>query len=1403
MPCTVAEILICDHNGVVIKTTTISMDSMPMGQELTPDRIRAIRESLGLTQEEAGKLLGGGPRAFTKYENATLEPSTAANSLLRLLEGYPDALWLLREDGSPPVHSEIPIPFQVKGADIGSLTQTSFSELLRRLLHAEAGANGLPANGIHVASNLNAPDGGEDGRISWREGPGHTRWLPSRFCQFQLKAGPISPARAAKDVLTRKGEVKPMVRSALEQDANYIMLCSHRYPQRLVKKRRQAIKDALTTAGLRVSGDLVRFWDGDQIAAWVNHHPSVALWVREELGLGTLGPFASWNHWKGRSEHSIPWVEDHRLSDLLVAFQSGLNTPGTILRVVGLASVGKSRLILEALNRVRRDNVTGHSLPDLVMYAVFSEAGGEAIHPIVEKLAVSGTRAVVVVDDCHARGHSVLAGLVSRQESRLSLVTVDDEIPARLDAATIIVGRANESVIEPIVDHVATELSSLDRQRLVRLSEGFPGVAIRIGRVANANQHLADPADDHLIDHFVLGRTPRNRELLLQSAELLAVFGVFRLEPVEAVGAEVGSEDDLTSIADLGRHLTRDDLYAAIQELIQRGIVKQRGGFGTIEPRPIINRLAERQWRGWDKGKWDRVLSGASGPGLGIAAARRLAQINFSEAIGNVVDHVCRTGGPLDSIDGMDAGRAEVLADLAEINPDSIAEHIDRYLRGLGDLRQVSEGTRRPLVRALSKIAFPSSTFSVGARLMLRLVVTANKALMPWEDASRPFVRLFFPLLGGTEADHDARLQFLDEAANTTDRAQLRHLVDALVAGCDVDANSRTVGPEIHGARKAMHAWYPNSRERAKYIAECVNRLGGLAARNDDIGAKARSDLGGAISSLVCHGFIEAVEEAIQRVIGAGRSWSLALRQLKTVLEHDSDLINDETAERVRVLVDRLEPTSLRERVRVFVSEPPMPGFMETETSISAQLEGHRGIVHALADELLTESPILRALLPSLSRGRQSMADELGEAIARSAPSPLNWLEPITQAVEGIPATDRNYDLLSGFVAGLPARYHDEAEAFKTRAVGSSDLAPAFAKICRRAGLTAEDITRARDALDRGTLSPWDLHHWAFTWVLDSVSPGTVAPLLDAMLDHSAPSFALAVTILGRILSSRGERTDRPGRHVFKLEEFGPQVLKMAGNAGRWSRPDYRPPPTVTVSGFTPTVAEHHFREIVMEVLDRGRGDSDARQIALVLARALALGDHDAWFNPSRIKPSPVLTRLLNGFPEIAWPLIGGAISADSRVANRMKFTLGRPYSFDRDVRPPILDLPEDTLFAWCHANPGGAPAFVAQCVPVLSPDGDKPSDGLLHPVTSRLVDEFGERGDVRRALEGSIRPNSWSGSLASYYSRYRAPLERLCRHREPRVQEWAEKMLQEVEHWIRRETTRDAEREAWGRALG
>jgi len=60
-----------------------------------PEEIKRIRTRLGLTQEAAGELIGGGPRAFQKYEAGDLLPSRAVSSALALLDHDPTGLSIL------------------------------------------------------------------------------------------------------------------------------------------------------------------------------------------------------------------------------------------------------------------------------------------------------------------------------------------------------------------------------------------------------------------------------------------------------------------------------------------------------------------------------------------------------------------------------------------------------------------------------------------------------------------------------------------------------------------------------------------------------------------------------------------------------------------------------------------------------------------------------------------------------------------------------------------------------------------------------------------------------------------------------------------------------------------------------------------------------------------------------------------------------------------------------------------------------------------------------------------------------------------------------------------------------------------------------------------------------------
>lgn len=59
-------------------------------------RVRAVRKRLNLTQIEAGRIIGGGKRAFQKYESGATPPSDAAVGLIELLARHPEEVETLR-----------------------------------------------------------------------------------------------------------------------------------------------------------------------------------------------------------------------------------------------------------------------------------------------------------------------------------------------------------------------------------------------------------------------------------------------------------------------------------------------------------------------------------------------------------------------------------------------------------------------------------------------------------------------------------------------------------------------------------------------------------------------------------------------------------------------------------------------------------------------------------------------------------------------------------------------------------------------------------------------------------------------------------------------------------------------------------------------------------------------------------------------------------------------------------------------------------------------------------------------------------------------------------------------------------------------------------------------------------
>ena len=1356
---------------------------MTSNTTMSPDEIRALRKRLGLSQVEAGELLGGGPRAFAKYEAGSLRPAASLVTLLQLLEANRGALASLRGDASRPSSAVDVLPFEVTGQHISALTEWTFPELLRKLLSAEVQAFGLPAHGVHVASSVATPDGGEDGRIRWSGGPSETEFLTSRFTQFQLKTGKLAPVQAAREVLPDRGEVKPMVRLALEAGGHYVLLCAHAYPYKLVAARAAAIRGALRRAGLKIDDEQVSFRDADWIAEWVNRYPSVAVWVKRRTQPGTIGPFRSWSHWASRSEHAAsPWVDDERLPDLRDQVRARAMRPRQVVRVVGPLGIGKSRLVLEAFAPSQDDEALGYSLSDLVIYADGLEAESGAIARVAQVLVESVQRAVVIVDRCAPGMHQVLVGMALRSESRLSLITLDDELPSGLEDGPVVevsehevvlrIPEAPPAVTEGIISGVSPPLPDEDSRRLASLSVGFPKVAHLVVRAWVRDRPLAHATDDYFVETFLLGRTPRESDVLLKSARLLAAFAL--------VGVDDPDEEQLAEVAAFGRGLTDADLRAAFNNLLDRGVARRRGGSVTLQPRPIAMRLAEGQWRDWSRSDWDEVLAGEPAPGvtvhiakrlahLKVSAAKQLARLNTTSIAQQVVHHVCRHGGPFDGIDWRASGspfggieglctstRAEVLFALAEVDPGVVVRQLERTLEDVPDLLVVDGDARRHLVWALEKISFDPECFEPGARLLLRLALAENESYA--NNATGQFKALFPLLLGSTAADGLARLSVLAEVARTEDLRERAIVVDALVSATAIGHFGRSAGADTHGSRRSYSSWRPASRDEAHaYLRECLTLLTEMVAGTDAAAEAARTGLGQNLRSLAARGFIDLVEVVVREVGPQRDSWPESLEALGQFLRYDTAKVRPEAVDAVRSLLAELSPQSPEARVRFFVTDMPWDYLADEIPDHTLRYERHCEEVSGFAGELLAQPDLLRKLLPHMCRyaeprsgqSGQRMTVHFGHVIAKTSDSPLEWFEPVLVALRGVPQGERDFELLSGYVVGLSGAFPEAVEAFKRRASESSDFAPALPLVCWRLGIADSDISLVVSALRSGRLPPWPLMHWTTGGVLAKIRPHVVAPLFDAMLDDGVQAFGVAVDLMG--MYSFGARD--------KLEDLRPQLRKCAEKLAQLASSELH------------RLHGHHFAELMKWILGKGREDRDACAVALILATAVVNLAHD---HGERLL-EPVLRDLVRGFPDIAWPIIGGAITSDQKIAWRLEYVLGSLSRSSGRQDAAILELPEDALFAWCHAHPETAPAFVGSVAPVLTNYESDGRNRALHATMARLLEEFGAGEDVLDAVGINIRSYSGWGPPASHYALYEGTLASLRDgHPLPQVRRWA-----------------------------
>ncbi len=80
------------HDGRDLKVSDRALNELKAEVEMLPlpGEVRSIRKKLNLTQKDAGLIIGGGPRAFQKYESGDTLVSKAISTALFLLSKHPE-----------------------------------------------------------------------------------------------------------------------------------------------------------------------------------------------------------------------------------------------------------------------------------------------------------------------------------------------------------------------------------------------------------------------------------------------------------------------------------------------------------------------------------------------------------------------------------------------------------------------------------------------------------------------------------------------------------------------------------------------------------------------------------------------------------------------------------------------------------------------------------------------------------------------------------------------------------------------------------------------------------------------------------------------------------------------------------------------------------------------------------------------------------------------------------------------------------------------------------------------------------------------------------------------------------------------------------------------------------------
>ncbi|TXI75328.1 MAG: hypothetical protein E6Q43_03645 [Dokdonella sp.] len=1263
----------------------------------------------------------------------------------------------------------MPSPLQVANDDIKLLKDGQLVELLWQLVNLELSANHIEKYDSQVPLSIYIKDGGIDGLAHWTDGPDKTGMLPGRTVGFQAKATDMSDAACSSEVRNKDGTLKPQVRKLVERGGSYVLFLGRDCVGQSKDPRIAAIKETIAIAsevagGAKLEAGEVYIYDATDIAGWVNTYPAAVAAVFDYLGKPGAGAH-TWKELSGYPSFEVPFANgDEGRAGIVDSLRAAAAEERSVTRITGASGLGKSRLVFEAFRPPNNPAASPAQARLSSRFCFLNAARTSGIEGVIRAWRRTNSIGTVVVDDCPLDLHETLAEEVRRADSRLTLITIGNDLDPSAYAGTptrlLRLEPASTELIQALLDIAFQDLTEDDRRFIANeLAQGYPLMAIR---TAEARVEHA-PLSARLTQSVLARLLGRNVDVGSRALKVISACSLFE---------NVGVDDNAATEREFVRsvfcpEVLADDFYAELVEFQKSGAVTRYGRLIQVRPRPLAIRLAA-DW--WDRCPPERAaeIVGLQFPtALADAFCERIRMLDFVPALSGIAENLCGKSGPF--------GQAKVLSSdlgsqlfraIAEVNPVRAAAALD-YAFGKWSSAQLRtlEGTpRRNLVWALEKLAFREATFSRAAQFLVRLACAENEK---WSNnATGVLARLFMVLLSGTQAPLDLRLPLLRQMARAEEIDVKRIAIVALNSALTTDNFTGTSGPEYQGSSGPLPQYRPKTwKEVFDYWRMCIEELARLAKEPDAIGERAARTIAGHIRGLVQHGRLDDVEWAIGVVISdlraRGRVWAQAVDAVKDVLKYDLDGAPPGTETRVRSWLQTLAPTDTPQRLSLLVTEAP---FDHAESGDGSWIDVAARDAESLGQEFGRDWEAVAAHLAPLLEGEQRQAYAFGQGLARgSNMSPAIYVFVLDRLAD-IPFERRNSALLSGWLSVIADGDSPACDALFAALAQHPALRRSLPSIAR--GLRLNDIRTAtlQELVHAGHVEVQQLYGLSNGQAMAGVSVDKLSALSRVLLQRGIDGAWVALDIL--FMYSYG----RPEAVEALRDEFG-AIISTEG----------------MMSSDRAQRESHEFEEVARRLIPQSAELARflAKEVCVTVSGGKSVSDHLS---------KKLLEWLFKEQAEISWPIVRQALVEGDSVARwGIGDTLGA-WGRAGDKPRAIDHLDPRFLREWCNEDPSVAPALIARIIRVM--DRDEAGEWHLSISARMLIDHYADADGVLDAIGASLHTFSWSGSLVPFYDRLIRVITPLLGHDCDAVRTWAQRVIDGAVKSRSQESLRDEEQQ-------